>query len=689
MPHYTNRLRNETSPYLLQHAHNPVDWFPWGEEALQKAVAEDKPILVSIGYAACHWCHVMERESFEHPDTAEIMNRHFVNIKVDREERPDLDHIYMDAVQAITGSGGWPLNVFLTPDRKPFFGGTYFPPLRMHNRASWKEVLTNIATAYRNRRDEIEEQANQLVGHLEQSNAFGPGRSSGFNIPFEEKFTRQHTRLMAEQLLKSADRKWGGFGRAPKFPQTFSIQFLLRYHYYFDEPDALAHARLSLIQMIHGGIYDQIGGGFARYSTDTEWLAPHFEKMTYDNALLISVLCEAFQMTKEPFFEHTIHHTLAFMEREMLGPEGGFYAALDADSEGVEGKFYTWSLKELREILGAEAEWAGTVFDISDEGNWEHTNIPRMKKTVGELAEQMGTGYGELQKRIDDIRRVLLARRAERVRPQTDDKILLGWNALMNTALCQAFVATGKTSYLELAERNMDFLYKNLHDSDGHFWHTWKSGKAKVPAFLDDYAFLIASLTTLHEVTGSKAYLDKAAFLTEHVLAFFSDEGSPYFFYTPHAQQDAIVRKKEIYDGAQPSGNAVMAWNLHRLGILTGRPEWKIKAVAMAEAMTELAMRYPGSFGCWAGFILELVNGTHEILVLGEKAIEEGRRIMGLFIPNKVIQCAASPDDLLPMQKDKLSSKNLTIYLCKDYACKMPVYSTDELVQLIELEKKR
>src|SRR5688572_29227428 len=398
MHKYSNKLSEETSPYLLQHAHNPVDWFPWSEEALQKAKQENKPILISIGYAACHWCHVMERESFEDESTAELMNEHFINIKIDREERPDLDHIYMDAVQAMTGSGGWPLNVFLTPDAKPFFGGTYFPPVRAYNRASWKETLEGVVQAYNERRNEIDAQAENLTAHLIQSNSFGlqkPGDQPQF-------FSKEKCDEAFKNIMKNADKEWGGFGKAPKFPQTFSIQFLLRLHYVnsiqlpgsSESSDqggtALRQALLSLDKMIEGGIYDQVGGGFARYSTDTEWLAPHFEKMLYDNALLLSVISEAWQLTKQPQYKRAIEETLVFVEREMTSPENGFYSALDADSEGVEGKYYTWQKQEIEDLLKEDAELFCRFYDITEQGNWDEVNIPRIKQKPVEFCQENG-----------------------------------------------------------------------------------------------------------------------------------------------------------------------------------------------------------------------------------------------------------------------------------------------------------
>jgi uncharacterized protein len=685
MSQHKNRLSKESSPYLLQHAQNPVDWYPWAEEALQKAKTEDKPILVSIGYAACHWCHVMERESFEDENTAAIMNKHFVNIKIDREERPDLDHIYMDAVQAMTGSGGWPLNVFLTPDGKPFYGGTYFPPVRAHNRASWKETLLGIAQSYQEKRQDILDQADQLVKHLEQANSFGIAKATTFQIPFEEKFTRKHTEQILENILSAADRQWGGFGRAPKFPQTFTIQYLLRHYHFYGDEQALAQAKLSLDKMIFGGIYDQAGGGFARYSTDTEWLAPHFEKMTYDNALLVSVLAEAYQLTKDPLYAETIKHTLAFMMREMLNPEAGFYSALDADSEGVEGKFYTWTKAEADTLFGEDAELLAEVFDISEEGNWEGVNILRIKSSITAIALQKDIPFDLLNDKVNLAREKLLKARSVRIRPQLDDKILLGWNALMNQALSKAYAALGDASYLQLAEQNMAFLMKNFRNSEtGGWFHTYKNGEARFPAFLDDYAFLIDALLALQEVSGKSSYINIAKELAENVLSHFPENESPYFYFTPAGQKDIIVRKKEVYDGAIPSGNALMAWNLYRLSILTDEPTWRDHAVSMLESLLQPVVRYPTSFGVWAGFLLELVNGTHEIVVLGDNAPLEGRQLLAAYIPNKIVQIAVRPDETQVLMRGKTVESGTTWYLCRNYACLRPVKTLVEMMQLIE-----
>src|SRR3984957_12151335 len=447
--HRTNRLSEETSPYLLQHSQNPVDWYPWGEEALAAARTQDKPILVSIGYSACHWCHVMERESFEDPGTAVFMNEHFVNIKVDREERPDLDHIYMDAVQAMTGSGGWPLNVFLTPQAKPFYGGTYFPPRPIHTRNSWKEVLSVLASPFRDRRTEVEQQADNLTRHVATAGSFGIGAGdspAGATTPFSPAILGE----IRDRLLAAADTTSGGFGGAPKFPQTFSLRFLLNDYYYTGNKASLDQACLSLDKMIRGGIYDQLGGGFARYATDREWLVPHFEKMLYDNALLIITLSEAFQLTQKPLYQEAIERCITFIDNELGNGQGAFFSALDADSEGIEGKYYVWNLRDIEAVLGEDAGIFINYYGVTEHGNWEGTNI-LTRPAVDSLTLDEA-------KRLNAARLLLLAYRSRRIRPGLDDKILLGWNALMNIAFSKAFAALGKEAYRDRALENMRFL---------------------------------------------------------------------------------------------------------------------------------------------------------------------------------------------------------------------------------------
>ena len=680
MAKHTNHLINETSPYLLQHAHNPVNWYPWSEDALQLAKKENKPILVSIGYSACHWCHVMERESFEDEATAELMNEKFINIKIDREERPDLDHIYMDAVQAMSGSGGWPLNVFLTPDRKPFYGGTYYPPQPAFNRPSWKDVLMGVSKAYYERRHEVDAQAENLTEHLKRSNTFGMNGSPTADLYSETKLGEA-----VRNIMGTADREWGGFGRAPKFPQTFTITFLLRYAHSSKSDlanSAKQQALLTIDKMIDGGIYDQIGGGFSRYSTDTEWLAPHFEKMLYDNALLISTISEAYQLTGNERYREVIDETIAFLEREMLHSEGGFYSALDADSEGVEGKFYVWSKKEVDEILGTDADLFNKFFDITEKGNWEHSNIARRKLSVAAFAKQNDLTEEQLNEIISRGKQKLLRTREKRIRPGTDDKIILGWNALMIVALCKAFAATTDEHYRSLAVRNMDFLLKRFAAENGSFYHTWKDA-AKYPAFLDDYAYLIQAMIALQEITGNLEYLNQARDYTQYVMENFSEEGTGFFFYTSSQQTDVILRKKEVFDGAQPSGNAVMIDNLYRMALYFDVPEWKRRAMETAQHLGEAIIRYPTSFGVWATFVQEITRGTNELVLVGPEAGVVLKELLRAYIPHKVVMYTEKESSDFPLLKDKKKGVPAFIYLCRDFVCKKPVLRVNELLDMI------
>jgi len=679
MHQFINKLIDETSPYLLQHAHNPVNWFPWGDEALEKARRENKPILVSIGYSACHWCHVMERESFEDQETARLMNEHFINIKIDREERPDLDHIYMDAVQAMTGSGGWPLNVFLTPAAKPFYGGTYFPPKRAFNRPSWQEVLLGVTEAFTQRRNEIDAQSENLTEHLLQSNAFGISSQGEINV-----FTKEKIKEAFENIMKNADKKWGGFGKAPKFPQSFVIQYLLRFFYATENKEALEQALLSIDKMIDGGIYDQVGGGFARYSTDTEWLVPHFEKMLYDNALLLSVISEAYQITNDKRYKEVIEETIQFVQRELMHPEGGFYAALDADSEGEEGKFYVWDNAEVIELLKKDGVIFCDFFDIKPDGNWEEKNILQRKKKEEIFCSEKNISLGELQRIVQKGKHVLLEKRNKRIRPQTDDKILLGWNALMTTSLCKAFAATGNESFKKLAIDNMQFLLKKVSNNNTvDFFHSWKNDIAKQPAFLDDYAFLIQALIQLQEITGDTNYLEKAKMITEHVLEKFNDSATIFFFYTNTNQTDVIVRKKEVYDGAQPSGNAIMADNLYRLGLYFDKSHWKEKSVQMISSLSNAIVRYPTSFGAWACILLEISIGINEIVVISEESQRILTQVLKEYIPHKIIMSADEGSNSFPLLSGKEKNKEAALYLCRDYTCENPVSSISALIDLI------
>ena len=681
MHKFTNQLIYESSPYLLQHAHNPVDWHPWGEAALNKAKELDKPILVSIGYAACHWCHVMERESFENEATARLMNEHFINIKIDREERPDIDHIYMDAVQTMTGSGGWPLNVFLLPDARPFYGGTYFPPVKAFNRSSWTDILTAVHGAYSSRKHELESQAENLTEHLKNANSFGAGSQARDN----NLFTKEALATIAENLLKAADTTCGGFGNAPKFPQTFSIQFLLRNYRFAKDEQGLKQALLSLDKMIDGGLYDQLGGGFARYSTDEKWLAPHFEKMLYDNALLLNVLAEAYQLTGIKSYMVTIEQTMDFIERELMDKDGGFYSALDADSEGVEGKFYTWSKAEIDEILKENAAVFCQFYDVSDGGNWEHTNILWVRKSLSEFAVENGVDEEVLAAQLQQSKKSLLEKRNKRIRPLLDDKILLGWNALMNIACCKTYAATGITRYKDLAVTNMAFLEKSFEGANDGLWsHTFKEGLAKYPGFLDDYAFLISAYIHLQEITANDKYLLKAKKITGLVVCNVMDDEGRYFFYTGKSQQDVIVRKKEMYDGAIPSGNAVMAANLYYLSIVFDRSDWREQAENMVNNLGNAIVRSPTSFGNWGCLLQFMVHGSPEIVLTGLLPDDTLVELMGLYFPEKIVQSATQFHEDFPLLAGKSFEANTLIYLCRNYACAQPVKTVAEIKILLK-----
>lgn len=684
---HTNKLAFETSPYLLQHAHNPVNWYPWDNEALELAKREDKPILVSIGYSACHWCHVMERESFENEETAAIMNDNFINIKIDREERPDIDHIYMDAVQAMTGSGGWPLNVFLLPDGRPFFGGTYFPPVPAYNRSSWPQTLLAVKQAFVERRTEMESQAENLTDHIKSNNEFG-GNAVAQNILS----TKESLNQLAENALKQGDSQWGGFGRAPKFPQTFTITFLLRHYYFTADQRCLNQALLSLDKMILGGIYDQLGGGFARYSTDEKWLAPHFEKMLYDNALLISVISEGYQITKNELYATTIRQTVAWLQLEMMSEEGGFLSALDADSEGVEGKFYTWSKSEIDQHLGEDSNLYCKYYDISEEGNWEHTNILWITRPfsdfVSEVAELEKGNVQELERTIKELidrsNKKLLVVRSSRVRPGTDDKILLSWNALMITALCKAYAALNDEIFKELAIKNIQFLETKLKDAGSEGWsHTYKNGIAKVEAFLEDYVFLVQAYIHLQEITGQSAYLLKAKTLTQFIIQNFKEEAEDFFYFTHKNQTDVIVRKKEVYDGATPSGNSVMAVNLLYLAKIFDETEWSTLAEKMISRLEKSIIKHPTSFGIWASGLQWLLEPVSEIALIGENSTVALEEVLGAYHPNKVIQASSTSNDDYPLLSQKTPTDRLQIYLCRDYACLQPVSTVNELFQLM------
>ncbi len=687
---FTNRLVKETSPYLLQHAHNPVDWYAWGEDALVRARSENKVILVSIGYSACHWCHVMEKESFENETVARLMNDSFINIKIDREERPDLDHIYMDAVQAISGSGGWPLNVFLTPEAKPFFGGTYFPPIKAFNRSSWTDVLQGISSSWRDRRHEIESQAENLTEHLKESNNFSVKESNISMNDVGSIVSKEQCDSMFAAIMKTADTQWGGFGKAPKFPQTFTIQFLLQYHYFTGNEQALQQALLSIDKMLTGGIYDHVGGGLARYSTDHEWLAPHFEKMLYDNALLIITLCDAYQLTADRKYKDAIHKTILFVTNELLDEEGGFYAALDADSEGEEGKYYVWTKEEIEQLLDDNSGLFCDFFDISEEGNWEGKNILRVLLPPDSFLKGKNIKAEQFLQNLNRCLQKLSTHRNTRVKPALDDKILLGWNALMMRAVAKAGVVLGNEAYKTLAVKNFEFVMDRFKDGNKGVGlkHTYKNGFANYPAFLDDYAYLIAASIQLYETTLNDIYMQKAYDLCEYVIENFTDEADTFFYFTEVGQKDVIIRKKEIYDGATPSGNATMAENLFHLAIIFDKPDWKVRAIKMLELLLPSIIKYPGSFGIWGSLLLQQNAGMNEIAIIGTDHVAVTSNVLLNFIPNLIVMSAATENKRFPLLANKPEATTVLIYLCKNYACLPPVSDIQLLMEAIDNTNK-
>ena len=680
-----NELFKENSPYLLQHAHNPVHWQPWGIKALEMAKESDKPILVSIGYSACHWCHVMERESFEIETTAAIMNEHFINIKIDREERPDIDHIYMDAVQAMTGSGGWPLNVFLTPEGKPFYGGTYFPPVQAFNRASWTDVLLSLSDAWANRREEMEAQAEKLIDHLKKSNNLGSVKNLINKQEAVSSFTKENCIEINNNLMDIADKEKGGFGSAPKFPQTFSINCLLHTAYFLKDDKAQAHAELSLTAMLNGGIYDQLAGGLCRYSTDDEWLAPHFEKMLYDNALFIIALSNAYLLTKKEVFKDAVANVCDFIFAEMKNTDGGYYAAIDADSEGIEGKFYVWDKNETDAILGNDAPFFNAYYDVTEHGNWEHKNILRVLHPLENIAEKFKINVDEAKELIATSKKKLLAERNKRVRPGTDDKILLGWNALLITAFCKAFAVLQDNKYKQAAIELYNFIENNFQDKEGKYFHTYKNGNAKYPAFLDDYTYLADACIHLQEITAEEKYLYKAKEITEYIFSNFEDEDSSFFFFTAKDQVDIVVRKIEIYDGATPAANSIMAKNLIYLSLVFNNKEWHQKAVTMIESLKTIIVKHPGSFGIWAFTAVNLSAGINEIAIIGNHMMPAVTDVLHEFIPNKILQASFNKSEMFLLE-DKPILKDLSIYLCRNFACSAPLKNIKQLVAELQLQ---
>lgn len=669
-----NRLINEQSLYLQQHAHNPVDWYAWGDEAFNTARNEGKPLLVSIGYAACHWCHVMERESFEDAETAAYMNEHFINVKVDREEHPDVDQMYMDAVQAISQSGGWPLNVFVTPNRVPFYGGTYYPPKPMYSRPSWIQVLQQINKVWTEQNDEVTTQSEQMLSYLKQLSIVALNK--------EAVWDKTLCRKLADNMLASADEHHGGFGTAPKFPATMAINYLLEHYHFTGYVPALKHALKSLDAMAAGGLYDQLGGGFARYSTDAQWLAPHFEKMLYDNALLIVNYTNAFAITQVEKYKQIAEETIDFVNRELLSTEGGYYSALDADSEGAEGKYYTWTWEEWNSATGGD-EVLEYYFGIKKSGNWEHTNILHVAAQIDDLKAKFEETEDAINRRIKLAKSKLLKIRETRIRPATDDKCILSWNALMNLALSRAGAVFGREDYIEMAKKHAAWV-QSVYCVDGKWMHTYKNGQARICAKLDDLAFIIAALLQLASVTGENEHIIQASLIATVVENDFLHENKSFFYYSSVKQDDIPVRKTDLYDGALPSANSIMANNLITLGMLTERSNLIEQGRYMINQLSAPAVRYATSYAGWALYGQRACYGNKTIVLSGNTAFEVSKALNKAFMPNGYIITAKKDNCDIPLLVGKASETGLKVMVCDEESCSSPLEDVSLIANLLK-----
>jgi uncharacterized protein YyaL (SSP411 family) len=688
-----NRLVGEKSPYLLQHAYNPVDWFPWGHEAFDRATKEDRPIFLSIGYSTCHWCHVMEKESFEDQEVARLMNGAFISIKVDREERPDLDHIYMTVCQMLTGSGGWPMTILMTPDKKPFFAGTYIPKTSRFGRLGMVELIPRISEIWMNRREEVVQSSEKILGALKSTDDFAPGP------PLGEPFLRE----AFEEMSKRFDQEKGGFSAAPKFPTPHNLLFMLRFWKRTGENSALQMVEKTLREMRRGGIYDHIGYGFHRYATDKEWLVPHFEKMLYDQALISLAYLEAHQATGKPVFALTANEIFEYVLRDMRAGEGGFYSAEDADSEGVEGKFYLWTEREVTDLCGKDlGALMINVFNLEKDGNFrdestgEKTgqNIPHLREDLPVLAEQLNLPTQTLEARIAEGRRILLGARNGRVRPHKDDKVLTDWNGLMIAALARGGRVLGEGIYTDAAKVAVDFFMGKMRQPDGRLLHRYREGEAGITANVDDYAFFVWGLIELYEATFETDYLKQAIQLNEQMLRHFWDDEGGGFYFTPDDGEGLIVRKKEIYDGATPSGNGVAMLNLLRLSRLTGDPALEEKAAATGQAFSTHIKQIPSAYTQFLVSADFAAGPSHEVVIVGERnhpgTLGMIKALQSVYAPNKVVilkpsdEPSSEIENLAPFVKDYPAHDGKPMaYVCVSNACRQPTADVEEMIRLM------
>ncbi len=687
-----NRLINEKSPYLLQHAYNPVDWYPWGEEAFEKARAEDKPIFLSIGYSTCHWCHVMEHESFEDSTVAELMNEVFISIKVDREERPDIDNIYMTVCQMMTGGGGWPLSVVLTPDKRPFFAGTYFPKESRFGRIGFIDLIKRLDDAWKNKRSEINSSADQITSHL--SNAFINEKGSELSPSILSK--------TFDEFYNRFDKQYGGFSNAPKFPSPQNFLFLLRYWKKTGEKSALEMVEKTLAEMRKGGIYDHIGFGFHRYSTDEKWLVPHFEKMLYDQAMLAIAFTECYQATGKEEYKNTAEEIFKYIARDMTSPEGGFYSAEDADSEGEEGKFYVWGNSEIKEILGADdAELFLKIFNFTDEGNFidevkkaqTGTNIPHLTKSIEEHAAELNIETEELADKISVIREKIFSARKKRAHPYKDDKILTDWNGLMIAALAMGGRVFDNDAYTISAERSVEFIYNNLVNPDGRLLHRFREGESGLTASIDDYAFLTWGLLELYESTFKTDYLAKAISLTNILTEKFWDDKQGGFYFTPDDGENLIVRTKEYYDSAIPSGNSVALMNLLKLSKLTGDSKYEELASELSLSVSAQVEKAPSAFTQFLSGYIFAAGPSSEVIIVGDANNPDTKEMLSAinknYYPNKVVVLLSESDEKMKniasfTENYSALNNKATAYVCQNYVCNLPTNDPKEMIRLLD-----
>ena len=682
-PKHTNRLIHETSPYLLQHAHNPVDWYPWGEEALTRAKQEQKPILLSIGYSACHWCHVMERESFENEEIAAVMNELFINIKVDREERPDLDEIYMNAVQIMTRQGGWPMTVFLTPDLKPFYGGTYYPPTDRYGRPGFPKVMHAVAEAFSDQNTQVLQQADQITAHLTQM--------SNVVDPSHHELTEELMTNAFQNYRSQFDSHHGGFGNAPKFPPSMGLPFLLRYWHHSRNANALEMVELTLEKMARGGMYDQLGGGFHRYSTDAHWLVPHFEKMLYDNAQLVVAYFEAYQATQKPFYRDIATETLDYVLREMYDAEnGGFYSTQDADSEGVEGKFFVWEPNDVEDIIGEEnAEIFCEYYDITPQGNFEGENILHVQVPPDIFARKLRMDVSDLEALLADGKQKLFEAREKRIKPGLDDKILTSWNGIMIRGMAMGYQLTGKPEYLEACEKSAEFVLTVLSQDNGLLLRTYRDGKSHLNAYLEDYSYFIAGLIALYEASFEPRWLTEAERLAHIMIDQFGDDAGDGFFFTGKAHETLIVQSKSAYDGATPSGASLAIHSLLRLSKHLDNPEFHDKAVETLLLYFHQMERMPSGSGQLLCELAFLLSTPKEIAIVGKKGDAKTEAMLaalhGTYQPNKIVALSESADgQTLPLLTGKTQiDKAATAYVCENYVCQAPTTDTETFVELL------